>query len=124
MRYYFVYILTNNSGTLYTGVTNELERRLSEHRAGIGSKFTGRYALNKLVHYEVFGDIREAISREKVIKGWKRAKKITLIEACNPGWLDLSDPAQALRPCKKAVSTPPSNSFSGGGVTDPSLRSG
>lgn len=99
MRYFFVYILTNNSGTLYTGVTGGLECRLSYHQAGVGSRFTSRYDIGKLLYYEIFGDIHEAIAREKRIKGWTRAKKIALFEAHNPGWLDISDARFSVEPC-------------------------
>ena len=89
-KYYYVYILTNHSGTLYTGVTNNLERRLDEHRRGIGSKFTAKYNIKRLVYYEVYKYVRVAIAREKQIKGWRREKKVALIEDMNPGWKDLS----------------------------------
>lgn len=89
MEYLFVYILTNNSGTLYVGITNDLERRVSEHRAGVGSQFTGQYALKKLLYYETFSNAEVAITREKQIKRWTRKKKIALFEAGNPGWLNV-----------------------------------
>lgn len=89
-RLYYVYILSSPSRTLYTGVTNHLPRRLATHREGTGSAFTSRYKLTELVHYETFTDVREAIAREKQIKGWSRAKKIALVEAANPDWGDLS----------------------------------
>ena len=76
--------------TLYTGVTNNLLRRVSEHKSGKGSDFTKRYNLTKLVYYEVTDDINAAIRREKQIKGWLRRKKIALIESMNPEWGDLS----------------------------------
>ncbi len=88
-RCYYVYILTNRSKTLYTGVTNNLSRRLFEHRNGRG-EFTSRYKLDTLVYYERFGDVRSAIDREKQIKGLRRIKKIALIVAVNPAWQDLS----------------------------------
>jgi putative endonuclease len=87
---YYVYIMANTSGTLYTGVTNNLERRVQEHKAGIGSTFTAKYRIHKLVHYEVYGDIRQAIAREKQIKGWRRSKKLAIIAEGNPEWKDLS----------------------------------
>ena len=90
MKTYHVYIMTNKSGTLYTGVTNNLEHRVHEHREGIGSSFTSRYRIDRLVYFEVCTDIRAAIAREKEIKGWLRAKKIALIESVNPHWEDLS----------------------------------
>ena len=89
---YFVYILTNSYNTvLYTGVTNELIRRMNEHKNGIGSKFTSRYRVHKLVYVESTESVESAIGREKQIKGWSRSKKIVLIESVNPEWKDLSD---------------------------------
>ena len=87
--YYYVYILTNRSQTLYTGVTNNLPRRLFEHRT-YHQGFTGRYKIDTLVYYERFADIRDAIEREKQIKAYRRIKKIALIVAVNPAWRDLS----------------------------------
>ncbi|MFL5617722.1 MAG: GIY-YIG nuclease family protein [Gemmatimonadaceae bacterium] len=88
-RTYYVYILANRSRTLYTGVTSDLVRRLSEHRAGIAFGFTRRYAVHRLVHVETATNPRDAIAREKQIKRWSRAKKIALIEATNPEWHEL-----------------------------------
>ena len=82
--------MTNKAKTLYTGVTNDIERRVYEHKQKLISGFTYKYNINKLIYYEVFNDIISAISREKQIKGWLRVKKITLIESVNPEWLDLS----------------------------------
>jgi putative endonuclease len=90
MKTYYVYILTNKSRTLYTGVTGNLERRVLQHKRKLLSGFTREYNINRLVYYETFGDIRVAIQREKQIKGWLRAKKIALIVSTNPGWRDLS----------------------------------
>ena len=74
---YYVYILASRiGGTLYIGVTNDLLRRISEHKAGLVDGFTKKYAVNRLVYFEVFGDIRDAISREKQLKKWQRAWKI------------------------------------------------
>jgi putative endonuclease len=87
---YFVYIMTNRSKTLYTGVANSLIRRVREHKLGIGSTFTAKYKLDRLVYFERFEDIRNAIEREKQIKGWLRIKKIALIVSVNPEWKDLS----------------------------------
>jgi putative endonuclease len=89
---YHVYILTNRSKTLYTGVTNHLVRRLSQHKKKLIPGFTRSYNIDRLVYYEPFGDIRSAIRREKQIKGLLRAKKIALIESMNPEWLDLTPP--------------------------------
>ena len=86
----FVYIMTNKLDTvLYTGVTNNLQRRVFEHKEKIKSKFTARYNVNKLVYYEVFADPHNAIAREKQIKGGSRQKKIDLINVMNPKWEDL-----------------------------------
>ncbi len=90
MKRYWVYLLASSSRTLYTGVTNDLMRRVSEHKAGSGSKFTRKYRITRLVHYEETNDVRTAISREKQIKGWDRAKKVALIEVANPRWDDLA----------------------------------
>lgn len=90
MKTYFVYIMSNHSRTLYTGVTNDIFRRVTEHKQKIIPGFTQKYNLTKLVHYEEMNDIREAITREKQIKGWIRAKKVSLIEDDNPEWEDLS----------------------------------
>jgi putative endonuclease len=87
---YFVYILTNDRHTvLYTGVTNDLVRRMDEHRAGL-SRFTSRYNVHKLVYFEEFHEINDAIAREKQIKGGSRRKKVVLIDRMNPHWRDLS----------------------------------
>ena len=90
MREYYVYIMTNRSRTLYTGVTNDLARRVYEHKTKQIPGFTQRYNITQLVYYEATPDVRSAIEREKQIKGWLRAKKIALIESMNPGWRDLS----------------------------------
>ena len=87
---YYVYIMTNRSRTLYTGVTGNLERRVGEHKQGKGSVFTSRYMINQLVYFESCSDILDAIDREKQIKGWLRVKKIALLESVNPNWEDLS----------------------------------
>ncbi len=89
-REYCVYIMTNTHHTvLYTGVTNNLQRRVLEHKNGIGSAFTKKYNVHKLVYYEVGSDIYSAIAREKQIKGGSRQKKIELINSMNPEWKDL-----------------------------------
>ncbi len=90
MKQYYVYIMTNRSRTLYTGVTNDLNRRVYEHKNKIIKGFTAKYNIDILVFYEVYNDITLAIQREKQIKGWLRKKKIDLIESVNPGWKDLS----------------------------------
>ena len=87
MKTYFVYIATNISRTLYTGVTNNLQRRHAEHAMGM-SGFTAKYNIDRIVYYETYMDIRQAIAREKEIKGWRRSKKIALIESTNPNWTE------------------------------------
>ena len=87
---YCVYIITNRSKILYIGVTNNLERRMWEHKHYIGSEFARRYKLDRLVYWESFDDVRKAIDREKQIKGWLRIRKIALIVGKNPTWSDLS----------------------------------
>jgi len=86
----YVYIATNKSRTLYIGVTNNLEHRMWEHKQKAGSKFAAKYNITRLVYYEEFADIRDAIAREKELKGWRRDKKVDLIEDDNPLWEDLS----------------------------------
>jgi putative endonuclease len=101
---YYVYILASRSRNLYIGVTGNLDRRIIEHKQKLVPGFSSRYNIDRLVYYEIYGDIRRAIAREKELKGWRREKKISLIERENPTWDDLS---------------------SGTGPTaDPSLRSG
>ena len=90
-RTYFVYIMTSPSRTLYTGVTNNLERRVFEHKEKKPGSFTTRYKVISLAYYEEFADINEAISREKEIKIMLRSRKIELIESMNPQWRDLSE---------------------------------
>ncbi len=89
-RSYWVYILASDvGGTLYIGVTNDLVRRVYEHRTNAVAGFTGRYEVHRLVYYEQFGDVEFAIQREKRLKKWNRAWKIELIEKTNPNWVDL-----------------------------------
>jgi putative endonuclease len=90
MAEYYVYILTNRSGTLYVGVTNNLLRRLYEHKHKLIPGFTKRYKIDRLVYYEHTPDVRAAIAREKQIKPWRREKKVALIESKNRDWHDLS----------------------------------
>jgi putative endonuclease len=87
----YVYIATNRSRTLYIGVTNNLERRMWEHKQKVGSRFAAKYNITRLVYYEESDDIRDAIAREKELKGWRRDRKIELIEGDNPLWEDLSE---------------------------------
>jgi len=88
---YYVYIMASASGTLYIGVTNNLLRRVFEHKQKIIKGFTCKYSCNKLVYYEHFGDIGAALGREKEVKKWRREKKEKLIKTLNPHWNDLAD---------------------------------
>ena len=91
MKHYHVYILTNwNNRVLYVGVTNDLLRRTNEHKLKLAEGFTKKYKLSKLVYFEEFSYIKDAISAEKKIKGWLRIKKVKLVESKNPQWIDLS----------------------------------
>jgi len=131
-RTYYVYILASRSRNLYTGVTNSLERRLVEHREGLVSGHTSKYNIFRLVHFEAFTDIRYAIAREKEIKGWRREKKLWLIEHRNPLWEDLaaewfatrrkpesrqSAPETAKDKTKADPSPPSANTAAGFGMT-------
>ena len=88
---FYVYILANQfNSVLYTGVTNNLERRIREHQSGLIEGFTQRYRVHKLVYYESCQDIKDAITREKQLKKWNRSKKEELIRQMNPDWIDLS----------------------------------
>ncbi len=90
VKRYYIYIITNiNNTVLYTGVTNNLIRRIQEHKEGLIKGFTSKYKVNKLVYYEEFGDISSALFREKQIKAGSRIKKINLIRSINPEWNDL-----------------------------------
>ncbi len=91
MREYYVYILTNKSRTLYTGITNDLERRVCEHKNKLVRGFTSKSNITKLVWFEEFVEVLQAIEAEKKIKGWRRAKKVELIETRNPEWMDLAE---------------------------------
>lgn len=87
---YYVYIMASYRRVLYTGMTNNLERRVYEHKRNLLPGFTSKYRVNRLVYFEETPDVRAAIEREKQIKGWLRSKKIALIESANPDWHDLS----------------------------------
>jgi putative endonuclease len=91
VKQYYVYIMTNSSGTLYTGVTNDLRRRVWQHKQKLVEGFTKRYNITRLVYYEETLDVNAAIAREKQIKSWRREKKVALIESENGGWKDLSE---------------------------------
>ena len=98
MKQYWVYIMTNAANSvLYTGVTNDLERRVAQHKEGTGSSFTSKYNVTKLVFCEQVSRIDDAIAAEKKIKAGSRAKKIELIESINPDWHDLYNQIASLR---------------------------
>ena len=91
MKRYYVYLMASYRRVLYAGVTNDLNRRVYQHKTKAHPEsFTARYNVNRLVHFEEFTDVREALVREKQIKGWRRSKKVALVEADNPQWKDLS----------------------------------
>jgi putative endonuclease len=90
-KHYFVYIMASNTRVLYVGVTNDLRRRVLEHMKGEIDGFTVRYRVKHLVHFEAGDSPQGAIMREKQIKGWRREKKVALIEAGNPDWRDLAE---------------------------------
>jgi putative endonuclease len=91
MNQYFVYILSSNSKRLYIGMTNDINRRLYEHKNKLLKGFTERYNIDKLVYFEIVSSPDQAIERETQLKGWLRSKKISLIESMNPEWKDLSE---------------------------------
>ena len=109
-RTYYVYIMANSSRTLYTGVTNDIYRRVIEHKQKLVPGFPRKYNLTKLVYVDSTEDVRAAIQREKQIKGWTRRKKIRMIEDMNPDWNDLAGEWNTLPPPRQA--------------RDPSLRAG
>jgi putative endonuclease len=88
---YWTYIVASRTGTLYIGVTNNIERRIWEHKTGQIDGFSRKYHCERLVYYEVFDQVLDAIAREKRLKGWRREKKIVLIESRNPRWEDLAE---------------------------------
>ena len=88
---FWVYIVASRSGTLYTGMTNNTERRMREHRSGEFEGFASKYGCNRLVYWGSFDEVQKAINREKQLKGWTRAKKIALIKPINPRWIDLAE---------------------------------
>jgi len=90
-KVYCVYVLASRSRVLYTGVTSQLLERVKQHRDGLVPGFTARYRIHRLVYFESFDNPKTAIVREKQIKGWNRAKKVSLIEASNPAWEDLAE---------------------------------
>lgn len=90
MGTFYVYFMASRSRALYVGVTNDLARRANEHKMGLLAGFTSRYRITRLVYFEQFADVRDAIAREKELKGWVRMRKTRLIESSNPTWEDLS----------------------------------
>ena len=90
-RAYYVYILTNRSGTLYIGVTGNLPERIREHKEKKYDGFTARYSIDRLIWFQEYGNASEAIEAEKRLKGWKREKKVALVNGVNPSWQDLFD---------------------------------
>ena len=91
MKTYYVYIVTNRHRTVfYTGMTNDLTRRIQEHKTGIGSRFTSFYRVCDLLYFEEYGEVKDAIAREKEIKAWRREKKLRLIRQANPAMHDLA----------------------------------
>jgi putative endonuclease len=90
MKTYYIYIMASKSRVIYTGVTNNLERRVQEHKDKLVEGFTSKYNVNRLVYFEETNDVHAALTREKQIKGWLRSKKTALIESVNPQWKDLS----------------------------------
>jgi putative endonuclease len=90
-RVYYVYIMASYSRVLYVGVTNDIVRRVSQHKAGTGSVFTRRYKVTRLVYVAETSQVQEALEGEKRIKGLLRSKKVALIDAMNPSWRDLSE---------------------------------
>ena len=89
--HYYVYIMTSPTGTLYIGVTNNLKRRVYEHKHKLAEGFAKKYNITHLVYYEETPDVQAALAREKQLKGWLRSKKIALIQSVNPKWADLSE---------------------------------
>ncbi len=118
MRNYYVYIMSNRTHTLYIGVTNNLYRRVEEHRAGTYGGFTSKYKMRRLVYFEHTNDIGAAIAREKQLKNWRREKKIALIERMNPTWSDLSrELFGEVEPPNESVADDPDKSLRGGPST-------
>lgn len=91
IKTYYVYIMASRSLTLYTGITNSIHRRALQHKSGEIEGFTQRYNVDRLVYYEVFHQVGNAIAREKQIKSWTRAKRLALIKSKNPTWQDLAE---------------------------------
>jgi len=88
---FYIYIMASKSGTLYVGMTNNIKRRVFEHRNHLVPGFTDKYSIDRLLHVETFANSASAINREKQIKAWRREKKVKLIDSQNPAWNDLSE---------------------------------
>ena len=88
---FFVYLMASRFGVLYVGVTNDIVRRVGEHKSGTSGGFTGRYRVTRLVHVEEFDDSLDAIAREKQVKGWTRKRELDLVRSSNPKWRNLSE---------------------------------
>ena len=91
LKQYYVYIMASRSRVLYIGMTNDLPRRVFQHKQKLVEGFTQRYNITRLVYYETANDVRAVLAREKEIKAWRRTKKVALIESLNPAWADLSE---------------------------------
>ena len=91
MAKYYIYIMNSSTGTLYTGMNNDLLRRVYEHKHKVAEGFTKTYNITRLAYFEETADVKSAIAREKQIKGWRRSKKIELIKSMNPTWKDLAE---------------------------------
>lgn len=104
MKTYHVYIISNSSRMLYVGVTNDLQRRMFEHKGKLVPGFSQKYNLHQLVYWESFGNIKDAITRDRVIKGWLRTRKVVLIREMNPEWKDLAEDWFKTTPCQNLSS--------------------
>ena len=126
MRSFWVYILASPSRRLYIGMTNDLRRRVVEHKAGVGSKHTAKYQIRQLVYAEEHPDAPSAIRREKALKGWRRSRKLELIERSNLGWVDLAArlDKEAESVGRERAGTAARNVSPSEIRPDPSLRSG
>ncbi len=110
---YFVYLLASRSRNLYTGITNNLGRRVWEHKQGLVPGFTKKYRVHRLVYFETYPAVKRAIDREKEIKSWRREKKVKLVNAVNPSWYDLAE--DWFQPAKEKKQVPRLASHGAGG---------
>ena len=111
MRTYYVYIMANKNRRIYAGVTNDIDRRTYEHKAHEVEGFTKKYNIDRLVYFEEYGEVWDAIAREKQIKSWRREKKVWLIETVNPNWDDWGSDEKWTAPMAGDPSTPPPPRF-------------